>query len=91
MRMVGIPYLKYQCLVLWRKWRMPQMLPMLPPMIAVKKREASEMRQAPRIALLLSIPIWTYPMKLTITKYMMKINSISINTPSYPDMYRKLD
>lgn len=57
MKIAGIPYLKYQCLVLWRKRRIPMVQPSAPPARAVKNREASEMRQAPRTALFLSIPM----------------------------------
>ncbi len=64
--MAGIPYLKYQCLVLCRKRCIPRMEPRLPPKSAIIKREASEMRNAPRMALFLSMPIIIYPAMLII-------------------------
>ena len=57
-----MPYLKYQCLVLWRKCRMPSVHPKAPPKKAMENKEASEMRQAPRMALFLSTPMIVNPM-----------------------------
>ena len=51
----GIPYTKYQCLVLWRKVYMPKIQPMLPPIIAMVKRVASGIRKALFLALSLSL------------------------------------
>lgn len=66
--MAGSPYLNLGCLVLWRKHLIPIMQPRLPPIRAAIKREASEMRQAPRMALFLSMPIMVNPTIFTITR-----------------------
>ncbi len=59
--MAGMPYLKYQCFVLCRKYCIPRVQPAAPPSNAVINKEASEMRQAPRTALFLSMPMTVKP------------------------------
>jgi len=66
---IGIPIVKMRCLVLCLKVYIPKMEPKLPPIIAIKKRVASGMRQLRLMARFLSIPIRENPSILTIIKY----------------------
>lgn len=69
----GIPYTKYQCLVLWWNALIPMIEPMLPPMMAMIKREDSGMRQSFFAALLLSIPIMTKETRLIRIRYVARM------------------
>ena len=68
-KITGIPIVKVLCLVLWRKRYMATIEPMLPPIIATRKRVPSGIRKALLFALNLSIPINENAIKLVIPKY----------------------
>ena len=53
----GMPMVKRRCFVLCRNRYIPAREPMLPPKIAARKRVFSEIRQRPRRAFHLSMPI----------------------------------
>ncbi len=68
-KMTGIPYTKYQCLVLWRNKCIPMIEPMLPPMIAIRNSVASGMRHSFLRAFRLSRYILKKPITLIASTY----------------------
>ena len=69
MKMIGIPYLKEMCNVLWHQNFIPIHAPMLPPKSANKNKQRSLIRQLPFLAFHLSIPKQKNVVKLMINKY----------------------
>ena len=81
-RIRGIPTVKYQCLVLWRKTYMPAQVPILPPTMAAKNRVFSEIRHFLCFAFHLSSPIRKNPARFTKARYITGMYSIpGICTP----------
>ena len=75
-RIAGMPYRKYQCLVLWWKKCIPMMLPILLPIKASTNKVDSGIRQERFLALCLSTPITVKLIKLITVKYII-INVIA--------------
>jgi len=88
--MKGIPYTKYQCLVLCLKSIKPEYIPGHPPIKANQKNTLSGIRQSDLFALYLSIPTTIKAARFIIRK-MPRIVRINISTSSECKILRKID